>query len=62
MEKLVDVIALTEPAYRIKRRRHAAALAFLLCYACDKLGVRLESFVARIGTTNHAQHRALCES
>jgi hypothetical protein len=51
----MHVTALTEPAYRVKRRRHAAAaaaLTLLLCYACDKLGVRLESFVLRIGTTN----------
>jgi L-amino acid N-acyltransferase YncA len=38
-------------AYRGQRRGHAA-LALLLCYACDKLGVRRESFVARIGTAN----------
>jgi L-amino acid N-acyltransferase YncA len=40
-----------EPAYRGQRRGHAA-LALLLGYACDKLGVPKESFVARIGTTN----------
>jgi L-amino acid N-acyltransferase YncA len=40
-----------EPAYRGQRRGHAA-LALLLCYACDKLGVRKESFVARIGAAN----------
>jgi L-amino acid N-acyltransferase YncA len=41
----------TEPAYRGQKRGHAA-LALLLCYASDKLGVRKESFVARIGAAN----------
>ena len=40
-----------EPAYRGQRRAHAA-LVLLLSYACDKLGVRKESFVARIGSAN----------
>ena len=42
---------LPEPAYRGQRRAHAA-LVLLLSYACDKLGVRKESFVARIGSAN----------
>ena len=37
--------------YRGQRRAHAA-LVLLLSYACDKLGVRKESFVARIGSAN----------
>jgi hypothetical protein len=41
----------TEPAYRGQRHGHVA-LALLLCYSCDKLGVRKESFVARIGAAN----------
>lgn len=40
-----------EPTYRGQRRAHAA-LALLLSYACDKLGIRKESFVARIGSAN----------
>jgi L-amino acid N-acyltransferase YncA len=40
-----------EPAYRGQRRAHAA-LVLLLSYACEKLGVRKESFVARIGSAN----------
>jgi RimJ/RimL family protein N-acetyltransferase len=40
-----------EPAYRGQRRAHAA-LVLLLSYACDKLGIRKESFVARIGSSN----------
>ena len=40
-----------EPVYRGQRRGNAG-LVFLLCYACDKLGVQKESFVARIGTAN----------
>jgi len=40
-----------EPAYRGQRRAHAA-LALLLSYACDKLGVGKGSFVARIGAAN----------
>jgi RimJ/RimL family protein N-acetyltransferase len=40
-----------EPAYRGQRRAHAA-LVLLLAYACDKLGIRKESFVARIGSAN----------
>ena len=42
---------LAEPAYRGQRRAHAA-LALLLSYARDRLGVRTETFVARIGTSN----------
>ena len=37
--------------YRGQRRAHAA-LVLLLSYACDKLGVLKESFVARIGSAN----------
>lgn len=44
-------ISPTEPAYRGQRRAHAA-LVLLLSYACDKLGIRKESFVARIGSAN----------
>ena len=40
-----------EPVYRGQRRAHAA-LVLLLSYACDKLGIRKESFVARIGSAN----------
>ncbi|KAI9508288.1 acyl-CoA N-acyltransferase [Russula earlei] len=40
-----------EPAYRGQRRAHGA-LVLLLSYACDKLGVGKESFVARIGAAN----------
>lgn len=40
-----------EPAYRGQRRAHAA-LVLLLSYACDKLGIKKESFVARIGSAN----------
>src|SRR5579863_7864469 len=43
--------SLPEPAYRGQRRAHAA-LVLLLSYACGKLGVRKESFVARIGAAN----------
>jgi RimJ/RimL family protein N-acetyltransferase len=40
-----------KPAYH--SQRHAqAALVLLLSYAYDKLGVRKESFVARIGPAN----------
>ena len=42
---------LPEPAYRGERRAHAA-LVLLLSYAYDKLDVRKESFVARIGSAN----------
>ena len=42
---------LPELAYRGQGRAHAA-LVLLLSYACDKLGVRKESFVARIGSAN----------
>ncbi len=42
---------LAEPAYRGQRRAHGA-LALLLSYARDTLGVQTESFVARIGTNN----------
>ena len=41
----------TEPVYRGQRGVHAV-LALLLCYACDKLGARKESLVARVGATN----------
>ncbi|KAH9998116.1 acyl-CoA N-acyltransferase [Russula compacta] len=44
-------VMIAEPAYRGQRRAHAA-LVLLLSYACDKLNVRKESFVARIGTAN----------
>ena len=43
--------SLPEPAYRGQGRAHAA-LFLLLSYACDKLSVRKESFVARIGAAN----------
>jgi L-amino acid N-acyltransferase YncA len=41
----------TEPGYRGQRSGHAA-LALFLCYACDKLGMRKESFIACIGAAN----------
>jgi hypothetical protein len=41
----------TEPSFRGQRRVHAA-LALLLCYACDKLGARKESLVALVGATD----------
>jgi len=44
-------VMIAEPAYRGQRRAHAA-LVLLLSYACDKLGIRKESFVARIGSAN----------
>ncbi|KAF8478081.1 acyl-CoA N-acyltransferase [Russula ochroleuca] len=44
-------VMIAEPIYRGQRRAHAA-LILLLSYACDKLGVRKESFVARIGSAN----------
>ncbi|KAN0123354.1 Acetyltransferase (GNAT) domain containing protein [Russula decolorans] len=44
-------VMIAEPAYRGQRRAHAA-LVLLLSYACDKLGIRKESFVARIGAAN----------
>ncbi|KAH9997951.1 acyl-CoA N-acyltransferase [Russula vinacea] len=44
-------VMIAEPMYRGQRRAHAA-LVLLLSYACDKLGVRKESFVARIGSAN----------
>src|SRR6266851_8027635 len=40
-----------EPTYRGQRRAHAA-LVLLLSYACNKLGIAKESFVARIGAAN----------
>jgi hypothetical protein len=46
--------------YRGQQRAHAA-LVLLLSYACDKLGVTKESFVARIGAAN-ARSIALCAS
>jgi len=50
MHTLLSYLA-AEPAYRGQRRAHAA-LVLLLSYACDKLGIRKESFVARIGSAN----------
>ena len=47
----MDGTAPAEPTYRGQRRGHAA-LTLLLCYACNKLGVGKESFVARIGAAN----------
>ncbi|KAI9432558.1 acyl-CoA N-acyltransferase [Lactarius psammicola] len=44
-------VMIAEPAYRGQRRAHAA-LALLLSYARDLLGIRTESFVARIGANN----------
>lgn len=44
-------VMIAEPAYRGQRRAHAA-LALLLSYARDALGVRTEAFVARIGASN----------
>ncbi|KAI0283915.1 acyl-CoA N-acyltransferase [Russula aff. rugulosa BPL654] len=44
-------VMIAEPAYRGQRRAHAA-LVLLLSYACDKLGIKKESFVARIGSAN----------
>ncbi|KAI9436008.1 acyl-CoA N-acyltransferase [Lactarius indigo] len=44
-------VMIAEPAYRGQRRAHAA-LALLLSYARDTLGIRTESFVARIGASN----------
>ena len=42
---------LAEPAYREQRHAHSA-LALLLSYGLNRLGVRTETFVARIGTSN----------
>ncbi|KAH8982445.1 acyl-CoA N-acyltransferase [Lactarius hatsudake] len=44
-------VMIAEPAYRGQRRAHAA-LVLLLSYARDTLGIRTESFVARIGASN----------
>ncbi|KAI0271294.1 GNAT domain-containing protein [Gloeopeniophorella convolvens] len=44
-------VMIAEAAYRGQRRAYAA-LSLLLRYACDKLGVRREHFVARIGASN----------
>ena len=48
---LVSIYLPAEPAYRGQRRAHAA-LVLLLSYACDKLSITKESFVARIGSAN----------
>jgi len=44
-------VMIAEPTYRGQRRAHAA-LALLLSYAYDKLGVGKHTFVARIGSAN----------